>query len=353
MNTPLLNLVVFALGAALAASIFWPGRGIFARARRGRRLASRVALEDALKHVYNHEARQDTCTLASVAGAVQISLTRTVALVNRMQNANLVTLTDGRILLTDGGRRYALEVIRAHRLWERYLADETGVDPLEWHDRAEKQEHTLTAEETNALAERLGNPRFDPHGDPIPTAEGTIGGEAGMSLTELEPGHHGLVTHLEDEPGVVFAQIMALGIYVGMEVRMDARTNQRVVFDADGRKIVLAPLLAANVSVRRLDRVGIAPENLSTLATLRPGQSAEVIRVSPACRGLERRRLMDLGIVPGTRVTFERPGLTGGLCAYRVRDTLIALRAEQAQMIAVTDVRFAVEQAQERAKGTS
>ncbi|MDH4037801.1 MAG: metal-dependent transcriptional regulator, partial [Candidatus Krumholzibacteria bacterium] len=212
MGSPLLNLVLFVLGGALAAVIFWPGRGLFARGRRSRRLASRVALEDALKHIYNHEVREDTCTLTSVAGALEIAASRAVTLVERMQERGLVRVVDGRILLTDDGRRYALEVVRAHRLWERYLADETGVDPLEWHMRAERQEHTLTQDEANALAERLGNPRFDPHGDPIPAADGSVVGDALTPLTVLEPGERAVVTHLEDEPPVVFAQIMALGI---------------------------------------------------------------------------------------------------------------------------------------------
>lgn len=338
MDSPLLNLIVFVLGGALAAAVFWPGRGLFARGRRSRGLASRVALEDALKHIYNHEVREDTCTLASVAGALEISASRAVTLVERMQHRGLARIVDGRILLTEEGRRYALEVVRAHRLWERYLADETGVDPLEWHDRAEKQEHALTPDDTNALAERLGNPRFDPHGDPIPAADGSVGGETQLPLTVLQPGERAVVTHLEDEPPVVFAQIMALGIYVGMSVRMDARTEQRVVFDADGRKVVLAPLLAGNISIRRVESDEGVAQATATLAALEPGQSADVIRVSPACIGLERRRLMDLGIVAGTRVGYERRGLTGGLSAYRVRGALIALREEQARMISVTNI---------------
>ncbi|HEX5133347.1 MAG TPA: metal-dependent transcriptional regulator [Candidatus Krumholzibacteria bacterium] len=338
MNSPLVNLIVFVLGGALAALVFWPGRGLFARGRRNRRLANRVALEDALKHVYNHEVREDACTLSSVAGALGVSSTRAVTLVDRMQRGGLLRLVDGRLLLTDDGRRYALEVVRAHRLWERYLADETGVDPVEWHERAEKEEHALSAEAANALAARLGHPRFDPHGDPIPTADGAVGAEPGVPLAELAPGQHGVLTHLEDEPPVVFAQLVAMGLYVGMEVRMDARSEQRIVFDADGRKIVLAPILASNVSVRRLQEPVVTPDEMATLAVLKPGESADVVRVSPACRGLERRRLMDLGIVAGTRVMYERPGLTGGLCAYRVRDTLIALREEQASMIGVTNI---------------
>jgi DtxR family Mn-dependent transcriptional regulator len=301
-------------------------------------LARRVVLEDALKHVYNHDAAARTSTLESLAGALEIPAAKAVSLVGRMQEVGLARVADGRILLTDDGRRYALDVIRAHRLWERYLADETGVDPLEWHERAEHKEHKITREEADALAARLGNPRFDPHGDPIPTADGAIYDEDVVRLTSLEPGARAIVTHVEDEPHVVYAQLVALGVCPGMEIRVDSKTEQRIAVDGDGRRFLLAPLVAENVSIRRLgdDAPAAGAGAMETLASLAAGEWAEVVRLSPACRGLERRRLMDLGVVPGTRVALERRGLTGGLSAYRVRGTVIGLREEQARMIGVT-----------------
>jgi DtxR family Mn-dependent transcriptional regulator len=193
---------------------------------------------------------------------------------------------------------------------------------------------------TRSRANEPGNPRFDPHGDPIPTADGAIDDEEARSLGSLAPGERAVVTHIEDEPHVVYAQLVALGVYPGMEVVVESRTEQRIEFEADGKKIVVAPLVAENVSIRQLD-IGAAEHleaETSTLASLAQGESAEVMRLSPACRGLERRRLMDLGIVPGTRVALERRGLTGGLSAYRVRGTLIALREEQARMIGVARI---------------
>ena len=98
----------------------------------------------------------------------------------------------------------------------------------------------------------------------------------------------------------------------------------------------MAPLVAANVSIQRIEEREWHEAQVSrTLADLTPGQSAEVLRISPACRGIERRRLMDMGIVPGTRIEFERRGLMGGLSAYRLRGTVVALREEQARTIAV------------------
>ncbi len=333
--TPLINLSVFLVGAALLCVVLWPRHGSIARGRRGRELARRVLLEDALKHVYNHDAAGRSSTLESLAGALEVSSARAVALIDRMHEVGLARFTDGRIVLTEEGRRYALEVIRAHRLWERYLADETGVDPLEWHERAERKEHKITREQADALAERLGNPRFDPHGDPIPTADGAVVDEEVAPLTSLREGDRAVVSHVEDEPQVVYAQLVALGVCPGMRVRVETKSDERIEIEGDGRRMVLAPMVAQNVSIQRVEHDEPAERPLETLASLRPGESADVVRVSRACRGIERRRLMDLGVVPGTRVALERRGLTGGLSAYKVRGTVIGLREEQARMIGV------------------
>lgn len=71
------------------------------------------------------------------------------------------------------------------------------------------------------------------------------------------------------------------------------------------------------------------------LAGLKPGQQARIAALAPECRGAERRRLLDLGFVPGTQVAAEMDSPMGDLTAYRVRGTLIALRHEQSRMIMV------------------
>jgi DtxR family Mn-dependent transcriptional regulator len=336
MTNPYSNLLLLLLVGAVAVALWWPGVGMLARARRRRSQEERVNMEDALKQIYHGEFRGQTASLASVAGGLEIPAATVVGLVERMQRAGLVTLTDGRLLLTEDGKRYALQIIRAHRLWERYLADETGVDPTRWHGLAEQREHKLTPEDVNELARNLGYPRFDPHGDPIPTRDGTVPARSVEPLSSLAAGETAHVVHVEDEPEVVYAQLVAEGVYPGMVLRVNEIGEARVVVEADGRTIVLAPIVAANVSTQR---VAVAePEDEAAGATLRslvPGERAEVARISAACRGVERRRLMDLGIVPGTVVEFERRGLTGGLAAYRVRDTLVALREEQADMIVI------------------
>src|SRR4029453_12806407 len=102
------------------------------------------------------------------------SVNQIAGLLTDMQTHELITFEGDRPELTVIGRDYALQVIRAPRLWDRYLADKTGYAAADWHSQSERREHQLSRAETDALARELGHPRFDPHGDPIPTASGHL-----------------------------------------------------------------------------------------------------------------------------------------------------------------------------------
>ncbi len=325
------------LGAAglvlVVMVIFWPRLGLLARLRRSRYNNQRVLLEDALKHIYDREYKKRACSLESLSGALEISQEMAARLIDRLGKLGLVTIRENRIELTGEGRSYALKVIRTHRLWERYLADETGLPETEWHRTAERLEHTTTEAEAASLARHTGNPLYDPHGDPIPTVSGELPPSTGKLLSDLDISEHGVITHLEDEPEVIYAQLIAADLHPGMLVQMLDKNAERVVFAADGEETVLAPIVAANVTVLPVEEEPDEAGPYETLAELKPGESAEVVQLSRSCRGQQRRRLMDLGIVPGTRITAEFAAASGSPVAYQIRGATIALRRDQAEMI--------------------
>lgn len=330
---PLETLIIGMLILGAIAWIVWPDRGLVAMWRRLTRRSARILLEDALKHLYDCEYKGVTGTLESIAGALSLSVDKAAKLVRRLEGMGLLTRHDTELELTPSGRSYALRVIRIHRLWERFLADETAVNESDWHKEAEKQEHVITADEANDLAKRLGNPIFDPHGDPIPSVTGELPSAQGMALTSLKAGQLAGIVHIEDEPAAIYAQLAAQRLYPGMQVRMIDQTPERVVFDADGNEIVLAPVFAANITVVPLDQPPRISVPSRTLASLEPGEVAVVTGISKACRGLQRRRLMDLGIVPGTIVKAKFRSASNDPTAYEIRGATIALRRQQAEMI--------------------
>jgi DtxR family Mn-dependent transcriptional regulator len=335
MIHPALALLTFFGVVALALVLLWPRRGLGARWLRLRRLDERVHLEDALKHVYMCERRGQGCTLESLAGRLEVSVADAATILSRLAHLDLVRADRDVPELTEEGRASALRVVRTHRMWERYLADRTGIPAGEWHDEAERMEHSLSAQEVDVLESRLGHPRWDPHGDPIPTAEGDMPPVRGRGLMSSAEGSMVEIVHLEDEPRAIYDTLLSHGMAPGSRLEILERSERSIRVRGDGREWTLDPVAARNVTVVALPSGERARESGMTLADVEPGQSARVVAVSSACQGIQRRRLLDLGVVRGTEITAEMRSAYGDPVAYRIRGALIALRREQAAWILV------------------
>lgn len=335
MSDSLIALII-GLGLLLIALwVFWPEAGLYARGQRGRQISARIRREDALKHIHNCEMGGSSASIQSIAGVLGANLNEASAALSDLEGRGLAQMSNGGLRLTPAGRESALHILRAHRMWERYLADETGYSEQEWHDLAERYEHELTPSEVESLSAKLGYPTYDPHGDPIPAADGAIVQHGGAPLTAAEIDVPLRIVHLEDEPDVVYAQLVAEGLHLGMVLRLVERTPERLRFWAGGDEHTLAPVVAANISVLALPKAEAEEPVGKPLSHLRSGESAVVLSISPACRGLDRQRLLDLGLLPGTKVGVELIGAGGDPKAYRIRGALIALREDQAKLILV------------------
>lgn len=317
--------------------LFRPRRGLIPAWRRSRRCTQRVRCEDALKHLHRLEMQSRSPRLESLAGAMGVSLDAAAEVVEDLEDSGLVSEKAGVLHLTPKGRESALHILRAHRLLEKYMADQTGYGQLEWHGRAEELEHTLTPEEADTLASQLGYPLYDPHGDPIPSADGDVVPITGSHLSAAQPGEHLFIVHIEDEPDNVYAKIVAEGLHPGMDIYVEDNHASSIEFSAGGIRHSLPHIVAANISTRPI-RSGERTLQGMPLSGITPGEHAEVIGILPSIRGLERRRLLDLGILPGTVIRAEFDSPQNDPTAYRIRDTLIALRDEQAQSIIMKHV---------------
>jgi DtxR family Mn-dependent transcriptional regulator len=323
--------------AALAAAM-WPRAGLIPRLGRWRIRRDRERIEDALKHLSSREHEGRAASVESLASAVRMARRRIPGLLARMEAAGLLDPPASRMTLSSEGERWALHVVRAHRLLERYLADEAGMPIERIHRAAERAEHHRTAQELDALDAHLGHPRTDPHGDPIPESDGALPGGRATPLPGWPAGQPAEIVHLEDEPEIIFRQIQAAGLRPGTIVRVLETDPSRVVI-SDGRdEHRLSPEVAGNVHVAAPRAAEPAEEGIVPLSDLPRGGEALVTRLSPACRGFTRRRLLDMGLTPGTRVRAEMRAAWGDPLAFRVRGTLIALRRDQARAIHVRPI---------------
>jgi DtxR family Mn-dependent transcriptional regulator len=90
---------------------------------------------------------------------------------------------------------------------------------------------------------------YDPHGDPIPNTLGVIKEINGTALSSLPVETIGRIVHIEDEPDVIYKQILAEKIHIGSVIRIEEANSERIVFYSEGEEFVLAPVVAANITV--------------------------------------------------------------------------------------------------------
>jgi len=338
MSEPLISLIIATLIIIILVILFKPNSKFLNRIRKIKHNRQRTMIEHALKHLYECESSKIQCTLSSLSGAISENPDKTAKIMETLTSSDLAILKQDNFILTKEGREYALRIIRLHRLWERYLAEETGLPESSWHKEADIQEHNITPEQEKMLNRRLGNPLYDPHGDPIPTSEGDIPTEPGIVLTEMEAESIAIITHIEDEPNSIYEKLIKKGFHLGMQVQIIEKENNKYNLIVDGHKKNISQLEALNINVLPITEDQKIDFSTTTLDSLKAGQLGEIIAISRACHGQQRRRLMDLGVLPGTEISVEMESLGGDPIAYFIRGTTIALRRNQAKMIHVKEV---------------
>lgn len=319
----------------VAAAVAQPSGGLLAPFRRWRAERQRVLDENVLKHVLQQRHHGQAATFLSIAGALRLSDRRVAVAVRHLEQLGLLETRGQAFTLTSEGERLALQVVRAHRLWERFLADDARWPLERIHKAAERREHQLTPEEVDRLEAQLGHPTTDPHGDPIPTRDGQVNDIAATPLTAWPLEVPGLIVHLEDEPPLVYAQLNAEGLRVGQQVRITEATPERIVVSDDVNVYRLAPVVAGNVFLAAVANELIPHRDAIPLSQLGLDAGGIIVALSGACRGYTRRRLLDLGFTPGTRIKPALNTFAGDPRAYRIRGTTIALRHDQAEHVLV------------------
>jgi DtxR family Mn-dependent transcriptional regulator len=180
------------------------------------------AVEDYAKAIYALETRdEEPVSTTALAERLGVTPGSASGMVKRLGELGLVTHRPYHgVLLTDAGRRVALEVIRHHRLLELYLVESLGVPWDRVHEEAEVLEHVLSDELEELISEKLGNPTHDPHGDPIPSRELTIDEVRTESLQSLEPGARGTFARISDSDPDMLRYLAARGIAPGDELEV-------------------------------------------------------------------------------------------------------------------------------------
>ena len=208
-------------------------------------------MQDYLKAIYKLQQGRPAVSTSEVAERLDVSAASATNMVKRLARLRLVAYSRYQgFLLTPAGEKIALEIIRHHRLIELYLARHLGVPLDQVHAEAERMEHVLSEDVEARMATALGDPVQDPHGDPIPSMDGSIRDVRYPRLETLAPGARGVVAHVGDESPALLRQLARLGVLPGVVLKMLGRRRSGCEVEVGGRRITLSHTMSANVHVQ-------------------------------------------------------------------------------------------------------
>ena len=183
-----------------------------------------AAMEDYLKVIYRLSEDGKRATTQAIAERMNVAAPSVTGMIKRLAELKLVEHERYRwVTLTPTGVKAALEIVRHHRLLELYLAEVLGYSWDQVHDEAERLEHTISEEFEARIDRALGYPTFDPHGDPIPSASGTIQAVPDDRLSALEPGDRATISRVDDTSPEKLRYLGTMGLYPDTEVEIVER----------------------------------------------------------------------------------------------------------------------------------
>ncbi|KQX05745.1 MULTISPECIES: metal-dependent transcriptional regulator [unclassified Leifsonia] len=203
------------------------------------------AIEDYLKTIHAHtEWQPEPITPSVLATRLAVAPSSVTEMVKKLAAQGLVRHQPyGAIRLTDAGLARALGVVRRHRLVETWLVSDMGYGWDSVHDEAEVLEHAISDRLLEAIDAHLGRPARDPHGDPIPQADGSIVSVPTVLLSEARDGHTGAVVRISDRDPLLLRRLAACGIRPGVVVTLSETTlaaadGTSVEVDGDDREAI-------------------------------------------------------------------------------------------------------------------
>jgi DtxR family Mn-dependent transcriptional regulator len=213
------------------------------------------AEENYLKAIFKiSEKEAKAASTNAIASEMQTTAASVTDMLKRLAEKNLIVYEKYRgVELSKEGSQVATALIRKHRLWEVFLVEKLGFAWDEVHDMAEQLEHVQGNDLVGRLDTFLGHPKFDPHGDPIPDAEGRWAFRPQSLLSTLKPGDRGVVTGVEDHTPTFLQYLDQLGLTLGAGLELLERFpyDQSVrIRTEDGRELTLSEKVGQNLYLK-------------------------------------------------------------------------------------------------------
>jgi DtxR family Mn-dependent transcriptional regulator len=220
------------------------------------------SVENFLKAVYVLQAGGERVSTNTLSERLGVSAPSVTDMAQRLVSAGLVDYQKYRgVMLTVSGERIALHVLRRHRLIELFLVRELGYALTSVHQEAEALEHAVSEHFIEALAAKLGDPHYDPHGDPIPAADGTMQQRDLIPLTALPVGGRAIVCRLNTFSAEMLQHVLDRGFIVEAQVVLLARDpfEGPLTLTVNGEMTIIGSQAAAHILVQAAPAESASP----------------------------------------------------------------------------------------------
>ena len=291
--------------------------------------------EEYLEAIYKEQSKGQAASTSLLAKNLGVSAPAVTDMLKHLERRGLIDYKPNEgVFLTGIGSSKALEVIRRHRLWERFLTDVLGMTWDTVHDQACKLEHVASTEVTERLARILGDADTCPHGHSIPDKDGNIKEKKAIPLTDFLPSQQACILAVDIEDAKILEEIEKLGLKPKVVVTIiDKKADGSLELEAGKKKLrlssKLAAVLLAEPITSRMQR-GVQEIPLSELVAGHAG-----VLTSHVGEGEQLGRCLSLGFTPGSVVEMLE-NYKGCPVLVKVHDTKVALGRELADKMTVT-----------------
>ena len=208
--------------------------------------------EDYIKSIYRLGREDGTVLTTTIAKHLGIGAGSVTDMIKKLSDKNLLHYEPYQgVKLTPKGRRLALKMVRRHRLWEMFLVTFLEYKWDEVHDEAERLEHYTSDELEKRIDKALGYPKVDPHGDPIPTADGELVDFSYESLADCNVNDSGIIIRVSDDSPEVLQLLSKLGLGLNTKVLVTQKVkfDGSVIIKVGNREIPLSPVMSKSIYV--------------------------------------------------------------------------------------------------------
>ncbi len=292
-------------------------------------------MQEYLEAIYKREAQGGPVSTSSLAEDLKVTQPAVTDMLRSLESKGLIDYRPGKgATLTHQGNEKALEVVRRHRLWERFLVDVLGMDWDKVHEQACLLEHVTSPEMEEKMSALLGNVDTCPHGHSIPDKYGHVKKEAEVTaLDKFEAGQKLYIQAIGKEDPELLHKINGLGLQLYSVVTIVKKENNGdVEIETAGERLKLEAGIASALLARPYSPQDSAPVQEIPLTNLKPGQTG-IIRTCQGGRG-RQGRCLSLGFTPGSRVKMLE-NFNFGPVLVKLHDTEVALGREMAEHVIV------------------